>query len=84
MCFEYSAHALQISFFNALLEIYSWLFLLECKSEEVSSEMLSVFSHCGGMHNEGGLSTQAAGYAFAVPLLSYCVYSVCMIDSCMI
>lgn len=60
------------------------LFLPECESEEVSAEMLSVFSHCRGMQNEGGLCTQTAGYAFAVPFLSYCVYSVCMIDSCMI
>lgn len=26
LCFEYSAYALQISFFNALLQTYSWLF----------------------------------------------------------
>lgn len=84
LCFEYSAYALQISFFNALLQTYSWLFLPESKSEEVSSEMLSVFSHCRGMQNEGGLCTQTAGYAFAVPFLSHCVYSVCMIDSCML
>lgn len=46
--------------------------------------MLSVFSYCRGMQNEGGLCTQTAGYAFAVVFLSYCVYSVCMIDSSMI
>lgn len=83
LCFECGANALQISFFSALLQTYSWLFLPECKSEEVSAEMWSVFSHCRGMQNEGGLCPQTAGYAFAVPFLSYCVYSVCMIDSCM-